>query len=168
MQPPDPWPPEVELVVATMRAAAVEARLEEFAEGTPTAADAAYAIGCDPSQIVKSLVFVARGGASPEARPVVALVPGDRRADTRKVQVEAGAAKVRQASHDEVRVFTGFPPGGVAPFPLPRVEHVLVHLGLLRHARVWVGAGSPRHMAGLGPADLVRLTRARPADIAAS
>jgi prolyl-tRNA editing enzyme YbaK/EbsC (Cys-tRNA(Pro) deacylase) len=36
---------------------------------------------------------------------------------------------------------------------------------LLAHDRVWVGAGSERHMAGLSPFDLVRLTKARTADL---
>jgi prolyl-tRNA editing enzyme YbaK/EbsC (Cys-tRNA(Pro) deacylase) len=36
---------------------------------------------------------------------------------------------------------------------------------LLAHDRVWVGAGSERHMAGLSPVDLLRLTQARTADL---
>ncbi|HKI91111.1 MAG TPA: YbaK/EbsC family protein, partial [Gaiellaceae bacterium] len=73
------WPEPVERVAATLREAVVEARLEEFPQGTPTAAAAAEAVGCELSQIVKSLVFVCDG------RPVLALVPGDRRADPAKV-----------------------------------------------------------------------------------
>ena len=62
---------------------------------------------------------------------------------------------------------TGFPAGGVAPFPLPGIETVLVDRSLLVHELVWIGAGSNRHMAALAPPDLVRLARARPADVAA-
>jgi prolyl-tRNA editing enzyme YbaK/EbsC (Cys-tRNA(Pro) deacylase) len=36
---------------------------------------------------------------------------------------------------------------------------------LLRHPVVWVGAGSPRHLVGLAPAELGRLARARPMDV---
>ena len=36
---------------------------------------------------------------------------------------------------------------------------------LLVHDRVWVGAGSERHMAGISPLDLLRLTNARTADL---
>jgi prolyl-tRNA editing enzyme YbaK/EbsC (Cys-tRNA(Pro) deacylase) len=36
---------------------------------------------------------------------------------------------------------------------------------LLLHDRVWIGAGSERHMAGLSPLDLGRLTQARTADL---
>jgi prolyl-tRNA editing enzyme YbaK/EbsC (Cys-tRNA(Pro) deacylase) len=60
---------------------------------------------------------------------------------------------------------TGFEPGGVAPFPAPGISQVLMAEELLAHDRVWIGAGSERHMAGLAPLDLVRLTRARTADV---
>ena len=79
------WPDPVERVSAVLRAAAVEARIEEFADGTPTARDAAKAVGCDLSQIVKSLVLVCDGAF------VLALVPGDRRADEAAVGAAVSA-----------------------------------------------------------------------------
>jgi hypothetical protein len=36
---------------------------------------------------------------------------------------------------------------------------------LLVHDRGWIGAGSERHMAGISPLDLLRLTNARTADL---
>ena len=132
--------------------------MEEFREGTPTAKDAAAAVGCELPQIVKSIVFECDG------RTVVALVPGDRRADAAKIAAAVGAERARIASPATVEAATGFAPGAVAPFPLPRVHRVLIDRALLAHERVWVGAGSPRHMAGLAPADLVRLARAHPMD----
>ena len=108
---------------------------------------------------MKSLVFVCDG------KPVVALVPGDRRGDPEKVARGAGAEKARVAKAEEVEEATGFGPGAVAPFPLPRVETVLMDRALLRHPIVWAGAGSPSHMVGLPPAELGRLTRARPLDL---
>ena len=143
-----------------LRDAGAQARLEQFADGTPTAADAAAAVGCGLDQIVKSLVLVC------DEKPVVALVPGDRRGDPEKIAREAGASAARIAKPEEVRRVTGFDPGAVAPFPLPNVDVVLLERDLLRHRIVWVGAGSSSHMAGLAPAELLRLSRARPTDIA--
>jgi prolyl-tRNA editing enzyme YbaK/EbsC (Cys-tRNA(Pro) deacylase) len=156
-----PWPEPVERVSTFIRETGAEARIEEFAEGTPTAEDAAKAAGCSLAQIVKSLVFDCDG------RPVVALVPGDRRADPRKVAAAVPSQKARVAGPDQVRAVTGFEPGAVAPFPLPRVERVLIDPRLLRHDRVWVGAGSSNHLATLPPSELVRLSRAQPADVSA-
>jgi prolyl-tRNA editing enzyme YbaK/EbsC (Cys-tRNA(Pro) deacylase) len=156
----DPWPEPVERVAAVLRGRAVDARVEEFTEGTPTAADAARAVGCDKAQIVKSLVFVCDG------RPLLALVPGDRRADAAKIAAAAGAGYARVASADEVVAATGFAPGAVAPCPAPNVSRVLLERELLRHELVWIGAGSTRHLAGLSPFDLARLTHADIAELA--
>jgi prolyl-tRNA editing enzyme YbaK/EbsC (Cys-tRNA(Pro) deacylase) len=153
------WPEPVERVSSFLRESGVEARIEEFSEGTPTAADAATAVGCGLDQIVKSLVLLCDG------RPVVALVPGDQRVDRAKVARAAGADTARIASPAEVEQATGFAPGAVAPFPLPRIEIVIMERSLLRHPVVWAGAGSPHHMVGLAPAELGRITRARSMDV---
>ena len=152
------WPEPVERVAAYLREAGAEARLEELESPTETAEDAARAAGSPLAQIVKSIVVVC------DDRPVMALVPGDRRADLDKIARAANAAKARIATAAEVRDSTGFAPGAVAPFPLPKVELVLIDQGLLAHDTVWIGAGSPTHLAALSPGDLVRLARARPID----
>jgi Cys-tRNA(Pro) deacylase len=152
------WPEPVERVSEFLRQMGVEARVEEFPEGTPTAADAARAVGCKLGQIVKSLVFDCGG------RWVVALIPGDRRADASKIARAAGAEQARIASPEQVEKATGFVAGAVAPFPLPRVDRVLIDRGLLSHKRLWVGAGSPSHMAEVSSGDLVRLSRGQVMD----
>ena len=153
------WPEAVGRVTSYLNEARAEVRVEEFAEGTPTAKDAAQAVGCELGQIVKSLVFDCDG------RSVLVLVPGDRRADSDKIAAAAGARFARIAGSDEVREATGFEPGAVAPFPLPRVSSVFVERTLLSQPVVWVGAGSERHMAALAPTELLRLARARPMDV---
>jgi prolyl-tRNA editing enzyme YbaK/EbsC (Cys-tRNA(Pro) deacylase) len=153
------WPESVQRVAAALRDGRVEARIEEFGEGTPTAADAANAVGAPIDQIVKSLVFACDG------RAIVVMVPGDRRADLTKVAAAAGCERVKPVGAEVVERLTGFPPGGVAPFPLPGIETVLMEQELLGHEAVWIGAGSSRHMAALAPADLARLARARPAQL---
>jgi prolyl-tRNA editing enzyme YbaK/EbsC (Cys-tRNA(Pro) deacylase) len=156
------WPEPVQRVTDYLRSAGAEVRVEEFADGTPTAQAAAKAVGCELSQIVKSLVFQCDG------KPVLAMVPGDRRADANKVAQAAGSRSVRIAGSEEVQDATGFEPGAVAPFPLPRIERVFIDRTLLSHRLVWIGAGSDRHMAALSPAELVRLSRARPMDVVAA
>jgi Cys-tRNA(Pro) deacylase len=155
---PPVLPEPVQRVADFLQASQAEARLEEFPEGTPTVQDAAKALGVDPAQIVKTLVFICDG------RTVVALVPGDRRADSAKIARAVGAASARVATPDEVLAATGFPPGAVAPFPLPAVEAILLERTVLAQEEVWVGAGSEHHLAGLRPAELLRLSRGRQMD----
>jgi prolyl-tRNA editing enzyme YbaK/EbsC (Cys-tRNA(Pro) deacylase) len=152
------WPESVERVASFLRAAGAEARVEEFEQPTPTAEDAANAVGCSLSQIVKSLVFDCDG------RAIVVLVPGDKRASSRKVRAAGGCRRARIGGGEYVEQMTGFAPGAVAPFPLPRVSRVLIDRSLLRHPSVWVGGGSPRHLVAVAPAELMRLSRAEAVD----
>ena len=152
------WPGPVEQVAAYLRAAGAEARLEEFQHPTPTAEDAAGAVGCALAQIVKSVVFDCDGEA------IVVMVPGDRRASAPKVAAAGGCRRARVAGPELVREATGFAPGAVAPFPLPRVHRVFIEETLLGHETVWIGAGSRNHLAALAPGELTRLARARPID----
>jgi prolyl-tRNA editing enzyme YbaK/EbsC (Cys-tRNA(Pro) deacylase) len=154
-----PWPEPVERVAVFLRAAGAEARLEELAADTPTAEGVAKEIGCAPEQIVKSLVFVC------DTQAVLALLPGNRRADPAKVALAAGAAHARVARPAEVIAATGFPPGAVAPIPPPVGGLVLIERTMLSTPVVWVGAGSERHLAMLSPPELVRLTRGSTVDL---
>ena len=152
------WPEPVERVAAHLREAGAEGRLEQLESGAATAEEAAKAAGCTLEQIVKALVLVC------DDKPVVALVPGDRRADLEKIARAVGADAARFARPAEVEETTGFAPGAVAPFPLPKIDRVLIDQSLLGHDIVWVGAGSEMHLAALHPSALVRLARAQPVD----
>jgi prolyl-tRNA editing enzyme YbaK/EbsC (Cys-tRNA(Pro) deacylase) len=155
------WPEPVQRVTAFLAEAGAEVRVEEFPEGTRTAQDAADAVGCKLGQIVKSLLFECDG------RPVLALIPGDKRADTAKIAGAAGAETAQVASAERVRELTGVDPGAVSPVPPPAVERVLVDPRLLLSDSVWIGAGSPKHVACLAPAELVRLSGAEQLDLVA-
>ena len=135
------WPEPVERVAAYLREAGAEARLEELESATATAEDAARAAGSPLAQIVKSIVVVC------DDRAVMALVPGDRRADLDKIAPRRERRQGADCDCCEVEDSTGFAPGAVAPFPLPKVELVLIDQGLLAHETVWIGAGSPAHLA---------------------
>ena len=155
---PGMWPEPVQRVSTALGRAAIDASIEEFSAGTPTAEDAARAAGCRLEQIVKTLVFVCDG------EWVLALVPGDRRADAQKVAAAAGAAEARVARAKEVVEATGVEPGAVSPVGT-QVGTVLMDLTLLQHGVVWIGAGSPAHMARLSPTDLQQAANARAADL---
>ncbi len=58
-----------------LREAGLDIEVQELAESTRTAAEAAAAVGCATGQIVKSLLFVVK------AKPLLVLCAGDRRVD---------------------------------------------------------------------------------------
>ena len=152
--------PNVARVVEAAAAAGLEIDVDRFPAGTRTADDAARAVGCNVSQIVKSLVFIADGSA------VIALVSGANRVDPAKLASAVGAGKVRSADGDEARSATGVAIGGVPPFGHVRPVAVVVDGDLLAHDRVWAAAGLPDAVFAIQPDALVRVSGGRVADLA--
>jgi prolyl-tRNA editing enzyme YbaK/EbsC (Cys-tRNA(Pro) deacylase) len=122
--------------------------LKTLNKSTATVADAAAALGVEPGQIAKSIVFVMDG------EPVVVVASGRHRIDQTKVCDALDCAEGRQASADEVRAATGFPIGGVPPIGhgLP----VVFDTALLEYDVVYAAGGdgntlfevAPRQLAG--------------------
>lgn len=133
----------------------LETEIHFFPEGTKTADDAAAAIGCPVSAIVKSLVFVVEGDHGEE--PVVALVPGDLRLDTAKLADAAGATGSRRATLAEVREATGYAAGGTPPFGHVNPLRVFADPELRRNDPVWTAGGTPATVLPISIDDLDRL-----------
>jgi prolyl-tRNA editing enzyme YbaK/EbsC (Cys-tRNA(Pro) deacylase) len=152
-------PRSTKAVMEAGRSVGLDLDVREFPDGTRTAADAARAIGCAVDQIVKSLVFIA------DAQPVLVLTSGGNRVDVVKLGREVGAVAVRKADAEEVRAATGYAIGGTPPFGHARALPVLVDRDLTRFEVVWAAAGTPRHVFPVAPADLVRVSGGRVADV---
>ncbi|MGA5359643.1 YbaK/EbsC family protein [Streptomyces purpurascens] len=123
--------------------------IRRFPEATRTAAEAAAALGCELSQICKSLIFAADGV------PVLVLMDGASRVDLELVRKELGADKVTRAKVDVVRETTGYAIGGVPPFGHRTRTRVLADRSLLAHETVWAAAGTPYTVFPMTPRDLV-------------
>ena len=132
--------------------------LREFDESTRNSALAAQALGCSVAEIAKSVVFVGE-------KTTVVIISGDKRVDSAKLAKVMGA-ELRVAKADEVRERTGFPIGGVPPFPHDKGIEVLVDASLARVERVWAAAGTPNTVFGIGTSDLIRLLGSNPVDVA--
>jgi Cys-tRNA(Pro) deacylase len=135
--------------------------VKRFAATTRTAEDAAREIGIEVDRIVKSLVFVADG------RPLVVLCSGDNRISVKRLEDTLRAKSVRRATADEAKAHTGFPIGGVPPFAHAQALEVIADNALKRFQTVWAAAGLPDAVFEIAVDDLMRLTGARFAAIAA-
>lgn len=135
-----------------------EMEVRVFPEGTKTAQDAAGAIGCPVSAIVKSLVFVVVDEDGKE-EPVVALVPGDLRLDTEALARVAGVTQSRRATLEEVRDATGYAAGGTPPFGHAAPLRVFADEALRRNDPVWAAAGTPTTVFPISITDLDRLAK---------
>jgi prolyl-tRNA editing enzyme YbaK/EbsC (Cys-tRNA(Pro) deacylase) len=151
-----------ERVVAGAAAAGLSIEVQRFPEGTRTAQDAADAIGCEVGAIAKSIVLMSDRGA------VLVLTSGANRADYDKVGRALGVGNVRRADADEARAATGFPIGGTAPWAHPAPLPVLCDRDLLTYDTVWAAAGTPDTVFAVTPGELLRISGATPADVAAT
>jgi prolyl-tRNA editing enzyme YbaK/EbsC (Cys-tRNA(Pro) deacylase) len=124
--------PTAQKVQDRLRERGLPVHVQELPDSTRTAAEAAAAVGCEPGQIVKSLVFLVGGD------PAVVLCAGDRRVDTAKL-----GESVRAATAKEVREATGFAVGGVPPLGHDRDLPTVVDESLRRFETVWCAAGTP-------------------------
>ncbi|MFE3018220.1 YbaK/EbsC family protein [Streptomyces sp. NPDC059256] len=132
-----------------LRTLGLDVEVRRFPDATRTAAQAATAIGCDVSEIVKSLVFAADGV------PVLVLMDGSSRVDVERVREELGAGSVQRADADLVRRTTGYAIGGVPPFGHATKTRVLADRALLNHNVVWAAAGTPHTVFAMDPKTLV-------------
>lgn len=149
--------PRFAAALADLGLTGVEVRA--FPDSTRTATEAAAAVGCELSQIVKSLIFEADG------EPVLVLMDGASRVDVERVRAELGAATVKRAGAQLVRSATGYAIGGVPPFGHATEMRVLADRGLLAHDTVWSAAGDPHTVFALEPRALVVHARGAVADV---
>ena len=122
-------------VIESLLAAGHEPAVRRFDLKTETAESSAAALGVEVARIVKSLVFSAQG------EPVIALVPGNRRADMRAVALILGVKKVRMADPQMVQEWTGFTVGAVPPIGHLRQILVLMDEEIPREGNIYPAAG---------------------------
>lgn len=128
-----------------------------YPEGTKTAADAAVAIGCDVSRIVKSLVCTGPDGA------LLVLTAGHHRIDLDKLAAVVGTkGKVRMATPEEARQATGYTVGGTPPFGHRVAVPTWIDPSLLGYDVVYAAAGTPNSCFAITPAELLQATGAVP------
>ncbi|MFB7938089.1 YbaK/EbsC family protein [Streptomyces sp. NPDC127049] len=137
----------------------LDVEVRRFPDETRTAQQAADAIGCRVSEIVKSLIFAADGV------PVLVLMDGASRVDVERVREALGAGEVTRADARVVRETTGYAIGGVPPFGHRTRTRVLADEGLLDHALVWAAAGTPHSVFALPPKELIAHAGATLADV---
>ena len=122
-------------------------------------ATAAAQLGCEVGAISNSLVFNGDG------EPLLILTSGAHRVDTGKVAALLGIGSVRRADPEFVRASTGQTIGGVAPVGHPRPVRTVVDIWLDKYDVVWAAGGHSRTVFPTSFAELVRVTRGRPAEV---
>jgi prolyl-tRNA editing enzyme YbaK/EbsC (Cys-tRNA(Pro) deacylase) len=139
---------------------------------TPTVETAAGALGVQPEQIVKSILFLVEGAAAADSTaplPVLAIACGTGYVERRAIGAHYGVGRkrVKLASPEEVAAISGFEVGAMPPFghrqPLP----TLLDRRVLDLPAVYAGGGDENAMLRLDPRDIARYTGAAVLDLTA-
>lgn len=148
-------------VTLALQAAGIDAPPVETGDAT-TAQMAADLLGCEVAQIAKSIIF--RGQTSGSA--LLFVTSGVHRVDDARAAAVAGET-LGKADAALVRTQTGFAIGGVAPIGHLTPPRAFFDPSLLRFDRIWAAAGTPRHLFGIAPETLLRISGARLAEFTA-
>lgn len=76
--------------------------------------------------------------------------------------------RLRLAGPEEVEAALGFEVGGVGPFPVAGVDQVIIDAGVAARGRVVCGAGLRTRSVDIAVADLVTVSQAAIAEVAAA
>lgn len=136
--------------------------VQEFPEGTKTAADAAEAIGCSVAQIASSLAFTVDDDL------VVVVTSGANRVDETKLATLVGAdpGTVEMADADRIKDTLGWSIGGVPPFCHDSDVPVYMDETLGEYDEVWAAAGTPAAVFPIDPDRIVEIADADVVDVA--
>jgi prolyl-tRNA editing enzyme YbaK/EbsC (Cys-tRNA(Pro) deacylase) len=136
-------------------AAGCSSEVRELPDSTRTALEAAQAVGCQVSQIVKSLIFV----LDPPGNPILVLVSGTNRVNEKALGTLLGG-KLGKADADLVQRATGFVIGGVPPLAHASDLPTYIDEDLLQYDLLWAAAGTPHAVFPVSPQDLLKVTGA--------
>lgn len=122
--------------------------------------------GNDPSQSLKAIVVVLKGGGAGN-RAVLAVVPGSRRLDMKALRRETGARKGGFAPPEVATAVTGCVMGAVPPFTFREDLPLIADPAIRDNREVCFNAGRLDRSIFMDVDDYVRLARPRFAAIAA-
>ena len=132
------------------------------ARGQSYGLEAASALGLDPARVFKTLV------ASVDGRLVVAIVPVTGELSLKALARAVGGSRAAMADRGDAERATGYVAGGISPIGQRRRLPTVLDETALRHATVFVSAGRRGLDLEIAPTDLVAVTGATTAALAAN
>ncbi|HYH34259.1 MAG TPA: Cys-tRNA(Pro) deacylase [Nocardioides sp.] len=117
-------------------------------------AEAAAALGVDPTRVFKTLL------AELDGRLVTAVVPVSGRLDLKALARALGGSRATMADVAAAERATGYVAGGISPVGQKRAHRTVLDATALDHPTILVSAGRRGLDLEIAPADLVAVTGA--------
>ncbi len=135
----------------------------DYDSGIHSAVAVAAAIELPQDSVFKTLVAVTD---VPNAKPVLAVIPGPKSLDLKKLAKAVCVKKIRMASHAQAESMTGLLTGGISPLALMNKGfRVIADIRISDHETVAISAGQRGVNLELAPDDLISVTGASQAAI---
>ena len=128
-------------------------RITEHKETIDTVEHAAMQIGCSEAEIAKTLSFIV------DEKPVIVVMAGDGRVNSSKFKAQFHT-KPHMIPRDQVEEITGFQPGGVCPFGVPKDIPVWLDISMKRFAYIHPAGGNEFVSVNLTPDELENASEA--------
>ena len=94
---------------------------------------------------------------------IVAIVPGNKRLDMKKLAILIGSKKIRLAKADEIIEKTGYPMGGTPSFGYS--AKFFIDNEVLTKEMVYSGGGSQNALTKVSPSEIIRINNATATDL---
>lgn len=156
--------PGVAAVLSTLAAHHVQPQARFLPDAVRTARAAADALGITPAEIANSLVFAGRAHDG-STEPVLVLASGGHRVDQDRVAGLLDLAALEKATPEQVRDWTGFAIGGVAPVGHPTPLRTVVDIALSGYDTVWAAAGHSHSVFATTYDELLRITSGKSIEV---
>ena len=142
-----------EKVLDFLKAKGYADRITEHKETIDTVEHAAQQIGCSEAEIAKTLSFIV------DEKPVIVVMAGDGRVNYSKFKAQFHV-KPSMIARDQVEAITGFAPGGVCPFNVPKEIPVWLDVSIKRFEYVHPAGGNSFTLVKLTPSELEEVSGA--------
>lgn len=131
-----------------------------FPDTIHDAVQVAKVLEMPPGQVFKTLVLLRED--TPNARPLLVMVPADHEIDLRQLARALRVKSVRMASHDQAEKLTGLKVGGISALALlNRPFDVYLDEHALRYEHILVSAGQRGVDLALRVSDILVVTGAK-------
>jgi Cys-tRNA(Pro)/Cys-tRNA(Cys) deacylase len=134
----------------------------ELPEEKLGAVEAAQLLGVPPGLVYKTIVVTREG----KGKPILAVIPGDREVDLKRLAQAVGEKKVSLPTEREAEQLTGLKAGGISPLALiNRGFQVLLDSAAQSQAEIYVSGGQRGLNIRLPVSALAALVNAKIANI---
>ena len=122
---------------------------------------AAKALGILPASMLKTLMVEVDG------KPGCCVLPSDRQLSMKKVAAAFGGKQAEMMLPAKAERLTGYRVGGISPFGQKRASPTVIEAQACGLDRVWINAGQRGLLVSMTPADALRASDAKAAELIA-